>query len=213
MNRRIAMAIILVLLAAGATGNAGAAGGDPPAEKQLDATMTLVSDPGGDAGLIAMPAELSLLFEFQGGAVGALSGPHPVVSVGGNVIKDGEGGWSLLLGGAADRFGIMFVDAIFDGRLLANGQTLYGVYRFGTEGELPGGQEVVYQVRTADIGGDVDKNGRIDAIDALLALQFGAGLIEGIDNADVNIDGDVTAVDAALILQLVAGRIDVFPLP
>jgi len=56
--------------------------------------------------------------------------------------------------------------------------------------------------------GDVNGDGAINAIDAALILQFGAGLLPAlpnIDRADVNDDGTVNAVDAALILQFTAG--------
>ena len=55
--------------------------------------------------------------------------------------------------------------------------------------------------------GDVNCDGNLDAIDAVLILQFSAGLIGSLAcqaDADVNGDGEVTSVDAALILQFVA---------
>jgi hypothetical protein len=51
----------------------------------------------------------------------------------------------------------------------------------------------------------------VNAIDAALILQFGAGLVDELsceDAADVNGDGEINAVDAALVLQFVAGLID-----
>ncbi len=62
--------------------------------------------------------------------------------------------------------------------------------------------------------GDVDCNGRVDAIDAALELQFGAGLISRLacqQNADVNGDGRINSIDAALILQFVAGLLRNLP--
>jgi hypothetical protein len=64
--------------------------------------------------------------------------------------------------------------------------------------------------------GDVNKDGRVDSIDALLVLQFTAGEIDlgqRFFNADTNQDGDVTSIDATLILQRVAGRIPSLPIP
>ncbi len=56
--------------------------------------------------------------------------------------------------------------------------------------------------------GDVNGDGTINAIDAALVLQFGAGLLPAlpsIDRGDVNGNGVVDAIDAALILQFSAG--------
>jgi hypothetical protein len=62
--------------------------------------------------------------------------------------------------------------------------------------------------------GDADCNGTVNAIDSALILQFGAGLIPGVDcsnAADVNLDGAVNAVDSALILQFAAGLLPGLP--
>ncbi|MDZ4278960.1 MAG: dockerin type I domain-containing protein, partial [Dehalococcoidia bacterium] len=62
--------------------------------------------------------------------------------------------------------------------------------------------------------GDVNCDGLINAIDAALILQLGAGIIDELpcpQNADTNEDGMINAVDAALILQFVAGIIDSLP--
>ena len=71
--------------------------------------------------------------------------------------------------------------------------------------------------------GDVDWDGEISSIDALLVLHFQAGLVSslpdglvGAGNAppprgDVNENGTVDARDALLILQFVAGLIDTLP--
>lgn len=59
--------------------------------------------------------------------------------------------------------------------------------------------------------GDVNGDGQVNSIDALLALQFVAGLIGSAPNADTNEDGSVNSIDALLILQLVAGLIDSLP--
>lgn len=209
--------VIVVVLALGsvllAMAPVHAAGGDPPAEAEFAVDIVLASDPGSDADFVGMPSNVTLRFEYFGQEVGELRGPQPVIEVGGNTIKEPGGGWSLFHGGAGPLHGIQLVDCIFDGHLSADATALYGTYRMGTEGELPGGEEVVYQVRPKGTSGDANKDGRIDSIDALLVLQHGAGLLPQINNGDVNIDGSVTAIDASLILQLVAGRIDVFPLP
>lgn len=59
---------------------------------------------------------------------------------------------------------------------------------------------------TKDVG-DVNDDGLVNAIDALLILQYNAGLITTLPNAasaDVNLNGVINAVDAALILQFSA---------
>lgn len=65
------------------------------------------------------------------------------------------------------------------------------------------------------IRGDVDENGEINSIDALLILQFEAGTIippprpeEYYKKADANQSGWVDSLDALLILQFHAGLID-----
>lgn len=58
------------------------------------------------------------------------------------------------------------------------------------------------------IAGDANCNRVVNAIDAVIVLQYGAGLLFELpcwESADVNRDGDWTAIDAALILQYEAG--------
>lgn len=60
------------------------------------------------------------------------------------------------------------------------------------------------------IPGDVDCNGAVTSVDALLILQYEAGLLSVLpcpQNADVSGDGEISPVDALLILQHVAGLI------
>ena len=55
--------------------------------------------------------------------------------------------------------------------------------------------------------GDTNGDGKVDAQDASLVLQYVANKISNILNADVNGDGKVDAQDASLILQYVANKI------
>ena len=67
-----------------------------------------------------------------------------------------------------------------------------------------------YEAETSLADGDVDCNGRADAIDAALVLQYEARLILVLacqEAGDVNVDGVLNALDALLILQRDAGLI------
>jgi hypothetical protein len=64
--------------------------------------------------------------------------------------------------------------------------------------------------------GDVNDDGAVSSIDALLILQFDANLITSLANApsaDVNQNGAVNAIDAAVLLQFVAGLLTQLPPP
>ena len=65
-----------------------------------------------------------------------------------------------------------------------------------------------------EVAGDVNCSTAVDAIDAALLLQNGAGLFAALvcqHNADVNESGGFDAIDASLILQLTAGLIGSLP--
>jgi len=60
--------------------------------------------------------------------------------------------------------------------------------------------------------GDANRDGRVDAVDAALTLQYSAGVLHSISpTADANQNGLVDAIDAALILQFVARLIAALP--
>ena len=65
------------------------------------------------------------------------------------------------------------------------------------------------------LSGDVDENGRIDAVDALLTLQTAAEKVTLTKAqtiaADVDGTSGITAADALLILKRATGAIDTFP--
>ena len=56
--------------------------------------------------------------------------------------------------------------------------------------------------------GDADNNGRVDAGDALLVMQYDAGWDVSVEktNADVNANGGVDLDDAVLIFRYDAGE-------
>lgn len=72
-----------------------------------------------------------------------------------------------------------------------------------------------FENATAYTSGDTNGDGRIGAVDALLALQAAVGKITLSDGAfsaaDVNGDNVLDADDALLILQFTVGKITVFP--
>jgi hypothetical protein len=62
--------------------------------------------------------------------------------------------------------------------------------------------------------GDVNDDGSVTSVDALLILQFDADLVTSLPNlqsGDINANGRVNAIDAALILQFEAGLLDQLP--
>ena len=63
--------------------------------------------------------------------------------------------------------------------------------------------------------GDVNNDGKVNAVDARLILQYSVKLVNAEDLelgvADVNGDGAVNAVDARLVLQYSVKLIDKFP--
>ena len=91
----------------------------------------------------------------------------------------------------------------------------YRIFLLGGEQTLSsGGLAVSFQAYVPYTLGDVDNNGKIQAVDALAVLRHVAK-IETLDDtaslaADVDCDGKIKAVDALAILRYVAKIIDHF---
>ena len=61
------------------------------------------------------------------------------------------------------------------------------------------------------ICGDLNRDGMVTAVDAVIALKIAAGGSTSFDSAaDVSGDGQVTSLDAFMILQAAAGQIDIY---
>ena len=81
-------------------------------------------------------------------------------------------------------------------------------------GHYSAGQRLGFQITGGPkLSGDVDGNGDVNAVDALLVLRFVAGLqsLPNMAVGDVNCDGFADATDALLILRHVAGLPVVLP--
>ncbi len=59
------------------------------------------------------------------------------------------------------------------------------------------------------IRGDLDGNGEVTSVDAVIALRAAAGSREYDSDADVNGDGRATALDGLMIMQAAGGRITI----
>lgn len=69
---------------------------------------------------------------------------------------------------------------------------------------------------TSSLSGDANCDGKVNAIDAALILQFDVGLLSSLrcqDNAETNRDGRINAIDALRVLQVVAGFMDTLEPP
>ena len=90
----------------------------------------------------------------------------------------------------------------------------YRIFLLGGDQTLNSGPAASFQAYVPYTLGDVDNNGKIQAVDALAVLRHVAK-IETLDDtaslaADVDCDGKVKAVDALAILRYVAKIIDQF---
>lgn len=96
----------------------------------------------------------------------------------------------------------------------ALGKGSYRIFLLGGDQTLSSGPAASFQAYVPYTLGDVDNNGKIQAVDALAVLRHVAK-IETLDDtaslaADVDCDGKVKAVDALAILRYVAKIIDHF---
>ena len=96
----------------------------------------------------------------------------------------------------------------------ALGKGSYRIFLLGGDQTLNSGPAASFQAYVPYTLGDVDNNGKIQAVDALAVLRHDAK-IETLDDtaslaADVDCDGKVKAVDALAILRYVAKIIDHF---
>lgn len=96
----------------------------------------------------------------------------------------------------------------------ALGKGSYRIFLLGGDQALNSGPAASFQAYVPYTLGDVDNNGKIQAVDALAVLRHVAK-IETLDDtaslaADVDCDGKVKAVDALAILRYVAKIIDHF---
>lgn len=193
-----------------------------PPDGSFDVRMTVVEDLGDDAAFIGMPETITISIEGIPPYVAQLFGPAPFVGVGGNSAKNEDGTWSLLLFGAAPVGELQLVDSSFVGSVTADGTAISGTYSIGTEGELPGGQPVVYGVTTEGAATSTPlppatatspappqpsatptatSPGPPAPTDTPTPTSEPGG------DGDVNDDGSTTSVDAALVLQYTAGFI------
>ena len=96
----------------------------------------------------------------------------------------------------------------------ALGKGSYRIFLLGGDQTLNSGPAASFQAYVPYTLGDVDNNGKIQAVDALAVLRHVAK-IETLDDtaslaADVDCDGKIKAVDALAILRYVAKIIDHF---
>lgn len=96
----------------------------------------------------------------------------------------------------------------------ALGKGSYRIFLLGGDQTLNSGPAASFQAYVPYTLGDVDNNGKIQAVDALAVLRHVAK-VETLDDtaslaADVDCDGKVKAVDALAILRYVAKIIDHF---
>jgi len=97
----------------------------------------VMSDPGGHAGFIAMPSSTEL--DIRIGSI-SISGADPFVDVAGDLAEDG----SFSVSGAGTVAGFPDVTVSFDG--IFTPTSLEGQYTMGVNGELPGGEPIVFDV-------------------------------------------------------------------
>jgi uncharacterized protein YkwD len=122
----------------------------------------------------------------------------------GEVLTGGEGG-------GESPFNIWTNSPAHDDQILGTGYRAIGIGRAynGTgQPEYYWAADLATEVDASISGGDADCDGRTDARDAALILQYAANMIDSLPcpgNADADASGAVNAADAMLVLQYDAG--------
>jgi hypothetical protein len=135
------------------------------------------------------------------------------------IVRDGPGCTGDQLGSDTTTFGSGEADDLYVSRFAPSVVYVQEVLQPGWEAVspacqqldfdlVPDGQVPVVTFRNKRVRGDVNCDGRRDAVDAALILQFDARLILALPcqpNGDVNNDGRIDAIDASILQQHIAG--------
>jgi gluconolactonase len=92
--------------------------------------------------------------------------------------------------------------------------TVHGAYYGWSSTPAPTANSSPAPTGSVGIKGDVNSNGSVDIVDALLIAQYYVGLNPAnfsAANADVNCSGSIDIVDALLVAQYYVGLITIFP--
>jgi hypothetical protein len=106
--------------------------------------VNILNDPGGHAEFIDMPSNITLTVR-PSSLVDEMIGPPPWVRVTDDLDKSSLGGWDLEMSGTGTVAGHENVDVRLTGNISEG--MLTGIYAMGTDGGLPGGQAIEYQLK------------------------------------------------------------------
>ncbi|HXG35835.1 MAG TPA: hypothetical protein VNL15_02590 [Dehalococcoidia bacterium] len=189
-------------------------------------STTVVYDPLGVAPSMGMPDALFLCLQVSLPAASdispmTLTGPEPWADVTGTLVAGDYNVSSFTGTGEGPLPGFPRVAAQADGKFFfETAYTLKGAYQIGVNGELPGGNPIMYallgrQLRHADL----DCDGQIALADAIAAQRQLAG-VEAQQNepcpdfgqevasfwGDVDCNGQANLLDIIKIMEYVAGK-------